>query len=342
MTFVKEYVRLKASDPDIGRLSLIIGVLHMIPADKRIERLTQVARMYYEQDMNQSEIAKELGVSRPLVSVLLSEARECGIVTITINNVESAHELLARRLESRFGLRKAEVVEDAASAEATNDLVAARAYELCFRSGERPRSVGLGWGSMLGRMADYAETLPEYSGAVKGRLFPLIGGIGASYRGYHTNELARIVSGKAGFEAEYLYLPAFFDSEAELDFARRLETWAAVQNGWDTMELALVNISNYPSYPDLGVEYRFGGLLTERKAVGRLLAHYYDEAGCVIEAKVSNALQASVEQLRRAPRTVAVCSTLLRPQSVIGALGLGVIDTLCLPQSLADKVLEMA
>ena len=28
----------------------------MIPADKRIERLTQVARMYYEQNMNQSEI----------------------------------------------------------------------------------------------------------------------------------------------------------------------------------------------------------------------------------------------------------------------------------------------
>lgn len=25
----------------------------MIPADKRIERLTQVARMYYEQNMNQ-------------------------------------------------------------------------------------------------------------------------------------------------------------------------------------------------------------------------------------------------------------------------------------------------
>ena len=71
----------------------------MIPADKRIERLTQVARMYYEQNMNQSEIARALGVSRPLVSVLLSEARECGIVTITINNVESAQELLAKRLD---------------------------------------------------------------------------------------------------------------------------------------------------------------------------------------------------------------------------------------------------
>ena len=122
----------------------------MIPADKRIERLTQVARMYYEQNMNQSEIAKAIGVSRPLVSVLLAEARECGIVTITINSVESARELLARRLEARFGLRLAEVVEDAKSAEDTNNLVAARAYELCFSGDARPSSVGLGWGSMLG------------------------------------------------------------------------------------------------------------------------------------------------------------------------------------------------
>ena len=59
----------------------------MIPADKRIERLTQVARMYYEQNMNQSEVARALGVSRPLVSVLLSEARECGIVTVSYTHL---------------------------------------------------------------------------------------------------------------------------------------------------------------------------------------------------------------------------------------------------------------
>lgn len=313
----------------------------MIPADKRIERLTQVARMYYEQNMNQSEIARALGVSRPLVSVLLSEARECGIVTIMINNVESAQELLAKRLESRFGLRRAEVVPDAKSAEDTNNLVAARVYELCFLGEDRPGRVGLGWGSMLGRMADYAESLPDFGGGAKGRLFPLIGGIGASYRGYHTNELARIVSGKAGYEAEYLYLPAFFDSEAELNFAQKLEAYSAVQADWSTMELALINISNFPSYPDLGVEYRYGSRLTEERAVGRVLAHYYDAEGRVIEASVKNALQAGIEQLRKAPRTVAVCSTLLRPQSVTGALALGVIDTLCLPQSLAEKVLEL-
>lgn len=60
----------------------------MIPPEKKIERMVNVARLYYEQNMTQNEIAKELGISRPLVSILLTEARTCGIVTISINRVE--------------------------------------------------------------------------------------------------------------------------------------------------------------------------------------------------------------------------------------------------------------
>lgn len=70
----------------------------MIPPEKKIERMVNVARLYYEQNMTQNEIAKELGISRPLVSILLTEARACGIVTITINRVEDLCALAEDRL----------------------------------------------------------------------------------------------------------------------------------------------------------------------------------------------------------------------------------------------------
>ena len=70
----------------------------MIPPEKKIERMVNVARLYYEQNMTQNEIAKELGISRPLVSILLTEARACGVVTITINRVEDLCALAADRL----------------------------------------------------------------------------------------------------------------------------------------------------------------------------------------------------------------------------------------------------
>ena len=67
----------------------------MIPPEKKIERMVNVARLYYEQNMTQNEIAKELGISRPLVSILLTEARACGVVTITIKRVEDLCALAA-------------------------------------------------------------------------------------------------------------------------------------------------------------------------------------------------------------------------------------------------------
>ena len=55
----------------------------------------------YEQELTQNEIASELGVSRPLVSRMLREARRLGIVEIRINDPEQGKPLLemAMRLE---------------------------------------------------------------------------------------------------------------------------------------------------------------------------------------------------------------------------------------------------
>ena len=51
---------------------------------QKLERLAAVARLYYEEDRNQSEIAGMFGISRPMVSKLLKEAKELGVVTIRI------------------------------------------------------------------------------------------------------------------------------------------------------------------------------------------------------------------------------------------------------------------
>ena len=49
-----------------------------------ISTLLKVAEMYYLDRMNQNDIAKIIGVSRPSISRMLEEAREKQIVKITI------------------------------------------------------------------------------------------------------------------------------------------------------------------------------------------------------------------------------------------------------------------
>jgi DNA-binding transcriptional MocR family regulator len=47
---------------------------------ERTELLAQVASMYYEDNLNQDEIARRIDTSRSTVSRMLQEAREAGMV----------------------------------------------------------------------------------------------------------------------------------------------------------------------------------------------------------------------------------------------------------------------
>lgn len=310
----------------------------MIPEEQKIERMISVARMYYEHDMNQSQIAKALGISRPLVSVLLSEAKACGIVQISINDISVNQEKLARRLKERFLVNHVILVPDEKNAGETNQAVARATYACCFDKKNADKNIGIGWGSMMGHMADLYEDAKDEK-RNQGNIFPLTGGISSVIRGYHTNELVRIFALKTGKTAVFLYTPALFDTDAELDLVRHTEPYAMIQKNWNEMDQAVISISNYPSYPDMGVKTIYGDRLMKEHAVGRILAHYFDKNGNVIHPAEDSVLQASVEQLKKA-QVIAACSEQVQPAAVAGALRLGVIDTLILPFSLARKTAE--
>src|SRR6266581_2124900 len=72
--------------------------------------LVKVAQLYHLQGLNQDQIGRQLGVSRSKVSRMLKEARERGLVEITIHYPSRFSLDLERRLESELGLREAVVV----------------------------------------------------------------------------------------------------------------------------------------------------------------------------------------------------------------------------------------
>ena len=69
--------------------------------------LYAAAKMYYEEDATQAEIATRMGISRPTVSRLLSEARRQGIVKITVvEPARDADDELRRAVEQTLGLHR--------------------------------------------------------------------------------------------------------------------------------------------------------------------------------------------------------------------------------------------
>ena len=309
----------------------------MIAEDKRIKRMIDVSRLYYEQNCSQKEIAEKLRISRPLVSVILNEARECGIVTITINDVSVTAEQIVDKLKKSYGVDTVIIVPDDSNDDLTNTKIAETAYNYSFGKTNEGKRIGVGWGSVIGKMAEYAERF-EDSGDIRGGVFPLTGGVNSVTRGYHTNELVRVFSLKTGRQPYFLYMPALNETSSELGFLRLTEAFRAIKEEWDYMEQAVVCISNFPSYPDLGVRSIYGNALIEKKAVGRILAHYFDIYGKIISPVTELTLQASIQHLRQTD-VIAICSNQVKPQCVVGALRTGIINKLIIPQLLAEKVL---
>lgn len=131
-------------------------LMHKRQADHDI---AQAAWLYYVGNLSQQEISKRLGISRFKVLRMLADAREQGLVRITVEHRTVQTLSLADKLVDAFDLQEAQVAPIEA---ATGDEVLARhavailasGYLARIASSDAPVTVGVGWGRTLSGMAD--------------------------------------------------------------------------------------------------------------------------------------------------------------------------------------------
>ena len=309
--------------------------------DDKISRLVNIARLYYEEDKTQSEIASRYQISRPMVSKLLEEARKLGIVTIRIKNPAEGsgdQEALVEQVRRTFGVYGGVAVADGASDSATNAAVSQTA--LCYLESLEEDSLGLGWGHIIGDLVAYVER-ENRTLKVGSRVCPLIGNGGVGLKNYHSNELVRVIAEHSQAKPEFLYSPACMSSEQELSLIRELDNYRTVYNDWERLDVALVNIGNFPSVPDFATEARFGDLLVRRKAVGRILNYFVDVEGRVIHSDMDFAVQIPLELLGRVRHVVGICSANTKGRALRGALRTGYINHVIAPEHVMQAAMEV-
>ncbi len=59
---------------------------------ERAEQLATIAKLYYEDELNQAQVSTKMGYSRSMISRLLSEARQNRIVEIKVNFLKPVFE----------------------------------------------------------------------------------------------------------------------------------------------------------------------------------------------------------------------------------------------------------
>ena len=294
-------------------------------SEEKQKKLAYVARRYYLDDWKQSDIAKELGVSRPLVSRMLAEAREHGVVEIRIHDPEARQGQLVEQLRHSTSIRDGVLVEDGQDDDATNQLLSQGAVQLLWQL--RSRRLGIGWGHLIGQLVTWLEAHPQLSSTVTD-ICPLVGNASIPARNYQSNENVRLIAQQLGAAPHFIYLPALPDSIEEKHLLCSSEIYRQIQSQWDKMDTALVNIGNYPSSPDFASLVRYGDLLQQEHTCGRLLVYYFNPQGKVIQSEQDFAIQIPLEQLRRCPNIIGVCSANTSVRALQGALKTGLFTHL--------------
>ena len=179
--------------------------------------MTRVARMYYEQDMRQSEIAQELDLSQATVSRLVKRAHQEKIVRITVSVPNGVYSELEDALISRYGLRHtvvADCTDPENEEEILNSLGAAAAHFLEITI-ERDECIGISsWSGTLLAMVNAMHQIPKVVGA---QVVQILGGASESpaktQAVYLASQLAAMVRG----EATFLRAPVVVGSEEARD-----------------------------------------------------------------------------------------------------------------------------
>lgn len=306
-------------------------------SEEKQKKLAYVARRYYLDDWKQSDIAKELGVSRPLVSRMLAEAREHGVVEIRIHDPAARQGRLVEQLRHSTSIRDSVLVEDGQDDDATNQLLSQGAVQLLWQL--RSRRLGIGWGHLIGQLVTWLEANPQLSSTLTD-ICPLVGNASIPARNYQSNENVRLIAQQLGAAPHFIYLPALPDSIEEKQLLCSSEIYRQIQSQWDKMDTALVNIGNYPSSPDFASLVRYGDLLQQERTCGRLLVYYFNSQGKVIQSEQDFAIQIPLEQLRRCPNIIGVCSANTSVRALQGALKTGLFTHLVARADLVRSALS--
>ncbi len=129
----------------------------VLRARSQDEAIIEVTWCYYQEGMNQNEIAERLGISRATVVNYLSEARKRDYVRITLDSDIFRNQDLARKLVETFGLRDAMVVPTSpAGQDQSLDRVTRAVADWLPSLLEPGDRLGVAWGETVYRVAEAA------------------------------------------------------------------------------------------------------------------------------------------------------------------------------------------
>lgn len=314
-----------------------------IPPDRH-ELLAKIASYYYEANLTQAEIADRLGISRSSVSRLLSEARETGVVDISIRWPHNITADLSAQLAQYYpstsihivragGRGYSQVVEALGS-------VAANLLQDQLKDND---ILGISWNTGVYQVVGAFRA----AGKLGVTVVQLTGSTGVFNPVIEGPDLARWLAQMLG--GQYLYIPAplVVDSQATRDALLSDHTIAERIEVARQVDIVLLSIGTV--FPPLCTLYQLGYLteddlteITRMGGVGEIVSHFYNIEGEMLSLPLHQRIVGlSLEHLRDVDTVIGVAAGKEQAAAIVGALRGSYINTLVLDDSAAEAVMML-
>lgn len=307
----------------------------------RIAQLVKAARLYYESGYDQSEIAKELSVSRSYVSKLLAEAKEQQIVTFRIHDPMDTESDLERTIRTAFNLRKVIVASAPLESNAASSVAqkAAQWLSQTVRSGD---VIGMGWGRTLYLMSKYLPRRSDISGV---EVVSLYGQQHKMRQNVFNTESLTYMAEAFNATTYLLTSPVSFSNVKLKNEFLREQSMISVMDCLRRANIVVFTIGSIKrsSYLDQP------GMLTDEElrqayandGIGDVCLHIIDRNGSICLPEFDERLVSiPLDILRQKDYRIAVAAGRYKTEAVYSALKGGIMNVLIIDEDIARDIVE--
>jgi len=306
--------------------------------------LMQVATMYYAQQLTQSEIGRQLKTSRSTVSRLLQEARDKGIVKITIEYPWERDKALEDTLQQTFGLHDVRVLTTYnQSLEEIRNGRGLMAAEYLNQIVHDDMIITVSYGRSIASMVSQLQpTHPVNMSVVQ-----MIGSLGTDNPLLDGPDLVRDLAQAYGAQHRYLHAPLLVEDYRTRDL---LLQESSVQE-----TLSLAKRANVAILGVGALESNSSGLiwtgylnpkdiiwLQNKGGVGHMCAQHFDINGQLLDVDFNRrAIGIGIEALRGIDLVMAIAGSEEKAKAILGAIRGNYIDILITDDQAAQRILEL-
>lgn len=315
-----------------------------LPSDELREQLmVQVAKLYYDLEKTQSEIATEVGLTRWQVSRLIREAREIGIVRIEIVPRSQRRPDIEVELQRAFGLREAIVVPTGPSDDEGISLESVAQAAGQYLAGINPKIelIGVSWGRTMAAVARWLP--PAWNDGV--HVVLINGATNLRSTSQQTNMVAERFAQAGNGRATLLPVPAIVGKRGTREVLEQDPVIAdvlALAEAAPTVCFSVGALSNHSVLVESGyLNEAEIAALAARGAIGDILGHFVTADGAMADPELDDrTLGLRPEHLPHKQRAIAVSAGRSKHPVVLTCLRAAYINVLVTDEATALYCLE--